>query len=77
VAVVPPQASPPAAPCEITEEQVAGTLEKVAENRSPPDDERLRAQADQARRHAAKERDLSTRYNIRGGHDGRSDDAGQ
>jgi hypothetical protein len=59
-----------------TEEQVADTLERVAEHRSPLDAERLRAQAGKARRCAAVERALSTKYNIRGGDDW-ADDAGQ
>ncbi|HEY2261127.1 MAG TPA: hypothetical protein VGI96_00720 [Streptosporangiaceae bacterium] len=51
-----------------TEEQVAVTLDKVAEHRPETDAERLRAQAEEARRFAAQERDLSVKY------DARSDD---
>jgi hypothetical protein len=61
----------------VTEEQVAETLERVAKHRSPLDAERLRAGASEARRCAAVERGLSTKYNMRGGDDDRADDAGQ
>jgi hypothetical protein len=50
------------------EKQVAVTLEKVAEHRPEPHAERLRGQAEEARRFAAQERDLSVKY------DARSDD---
>ncbi len=45
-----------------TEEQVAGTLEAIAERRSGPDAERLRAQAAGARDYAAKERGRAAGY---------------
>jgi hypothetical protein len=59
----------------VTEEQVAGTLERVAEHRPRPDAERLRARANEARRCAAMERDLSAKYKMRGGDDDRGDAA--
>jgi hypothetical protein len=45
-----------------TEEEVTRTLEKIAQHRSPPDAERLRARADEARRYAAVVRDRSAKY---------------
>jgi hypothetical protein len=59
----------------VTEEQVAETLERIAEHRSPLEAEQLRARADEARRCAAVERGLSTKYSMRGGDDDRADDA--
>ena len=45
-----------------TEEQGANTLEDVAEHRSPSDAERLRAQAEEARQAAARERRRAASY---------------
>lgn len=45
-----------------TEEEVADTLEKVAENRPPHDAQRLIAMAEEARQYAAKERERSAEY---------------
>jgi len=45
-----------------TEEQVAITLDDVAEHRSPPDAERLRARAEEARQAAARERRRAVSY---------------
>jgi xanthine dehydrogenase YagT iron-sulfur-binding subunit len=52
-----------------TEDQVAETFERVAEHRPDPDASRLRAKAEEARRFAAKERDLSREYNERADHE--------
>jgi hypothetical protein len=59
-----------------TEEQVADTLDRVAEHRPAVDAERLRARASEARRCAAVQRGLSTKYGMRGTDD-RADDARQ
>jgi hypothetical protein len=45
-----------------TEEQVASTLEDVAEHRPPSDAERLRAQAEEARQIATKEHRRAASY---------------
>jgi len=45
-----------------TEDRVAQTLERLAENRPDADAERLRAKAKEARRCAARERDLGAQY---------------
>jgi hypothetical protein len=42
-----------------TAEEIADTLEKIAEHRPAADAERLRAEAESARQYAAKERRLS------------------
>jgi hypothetical protein len=55
-----------------TEERVAATLEKVAQRRPPPAAERLRAQADEARRYAAVGRDRSMKYSMHGSDDDRA-----
>ena len=47
-----------------SEEQVADTLEKVAEHRSSLDAERLRTLATEARRYAALQRDRSTMWKM-------------
>lgn len=59
-----------------TEEKVADTFEQVAKHRSPPDAERLRAKARDARGYAAKQRDRAANYDVHGRHDGQADEPG-
>lgn len=58
-----------------TGEHVAETFEQIAEHRSPPDADRLRAEASVIREYAAKERSRAVSYGRSGGDDGQAERA--